>query len=89
MILRLGLLSGVVLATLMIGACATPLDNREELYATYQGALSTCRQQQGGRGNRKYRLPSTHPHIAQCLKRHGWNSDGTRRPKDELESEAQ
>jgi hypothetical protein len=79
-------LSAIALAALLLGGCATPLDHREDLYTTFQGALSACRQQQAGRGIRKFRLPPTHPHVAECLKRHGWNSNGTRRSTEDKTS---
>lgn len=75
-------LSTIYVAALLLGAvvggCATPLDQREELYRTFPDALSACRQQQPNRHGQRYRLPPTHPHIAECLRRHGWGTDGTR-----------
>lgn len=67
-----------LLLSAVVGGCATPLDHREELYGTFPDALSACRQQQPNRHGQKYRLPPTHPHIAECLQRHGWRTDGTR-----------
>ena len=73
-------MTGLLAAFLMgagVGGCATPLDQREELYRTFPDALSACRQQQPNRHGQKYRLPPTHSRIAECLKRHGWRTDGT------------
>ena len=78
---------GICLSTALLAGCATPSDQREGAYLTYQDALSACRQKQPGRASRKFTLPSTHPHVAECLKRHGWNTDGTRRvPDDSLQT---
>lgn len=76
-------ITGICLATALLGGCATPIDQREDSYLTYQDALSACRQKQPGRASRKFRLPSTHPHVAECLRRNGWNTDGTRRVPDD------
>lgn len=71
--------NGVVALTLaLIAGCATPLDQQEDQYQTFPDALRACRQQQPNRHGQKYRLPPTHPHIAECLKRHGWGTDGGR-----------
>ena len=70
---------GVVALTLaLIAGCATPLDQQEERYQTFPEALQDCRQQQPNRHGQKYRLPPTHPRVAECLKRHGWGTDGSR-----------
>lgn len=66
------------LIMVLIAGCATPLDQQEGRYQTFPDALSACRQQQPNRHGQKYRLPPTHPHIADCLKRHGWGTDGSR-----------
>ena len=62
----------------LLGGCATPLDQQEHRYRTFSDALQACRQQEPNRHGQKFRLPSTHPHVAECLKRHGWHTDGTR-----------
>lgn len=72
----------IVFASSLLGGCATPLDQREDLYRTFPDALSACRQQQPGRASRKFQLPPTQPRVAECLKRHGWNKDGTRLSTD-------
>lgn len=64
-------------SSLLVG-CATPLDQQENRYQTFPDALQACRQQQPLRHGQKYRLPATHPHVAECLKRHGWHTNGTR-----------
>lgn len=70
---------GIVILTLaLIAGCATPLDQKEDKYQTFPDALSACRQQQPNRHGQKYRLPPTHPKVAECLKRHGWATDGHR-----------
>jgi hypothetical protein len=70
---------GVVIFTLLLSSgCATPLDRQDERYETFPDALSACRQQEPNRRGQKYRLPATHPHIAECLRRHGWGTDGRR-----------
>lgn len=45
---------------------------------TFSEALGICRMQQPGRVNRRVHLPPTHSGVARCLKRRGWNSDGSR-----------
>jgi hypothetical protein len=45
-------MTGLVAAFLIgagVGGCATPVDQREELYRTFPDALSACRQQQPNR----------------------------------------
>lgn len=74
---------GVVTLTLaLIAGCATPLDQQVDQYQTFPEALKACRQQQPSRHGQKYRLPPTHPHVAGCLKRHGWGTDGSRLEAD-------
>ena len=70
---------GVWFAVLaLLAGCATPLDQQEHRYRNFSDALQACRQQEPNRHGQKFRLPSTHPHVAECLKRHGWHTDGTR-----------
>ena len=76
---RMAVTVGAMVAVLaLFGGCATPLDQQEHRYRTFSDALQACRQQEPNRHGQKFRLPPTHPHIAACLKRHGWHTDGTR-----------
>ena len=74
-------LIGTILA--LQAGCASSLG--EQRYDTFQQALSSCRHNQGGRVSRRATIPPTQPRVAECLKAHGWNSDGTRR-SSEVES---
>ena len=69
---------GLLLALTLCVGCATPIDQQEHRYQTFSDALQACRQQEPNRHGQKFRLPPTHPHVAQCLERHGWRTDGTR-----------
>ena len=71
-------LACALVATQVLSGCATPLEYREDLYETFPDALQTCRHQASGRLAQRRNLPATHPHVADCLKRHGWQTDGSR-----------
>jgi len=47
----------------------------------FQQALRTCRLQQPGRLNRRVHVPPTHPRVAACLQRYGWQADGAPLPE--------
>lgn len=64
-----------VVAVLLPGAmagCATPR------FESFAEAVHSCRQMQPGPTLWKGRRPTTHPLVAECLDRHGWNPDGSR-----------
>jgi hypothetical protein len=71
-------LACALMAVQVLSGCATPLEYREDLYETFPDALQTCRHKASGRLAQRMNLPATHPHVADCLKRHGWQTDGSR-----------
>lgn len=68
----------LVLALALLQGCATPNKQQDDGDRTFSEVLRECRQHEPNRHGQKFRLPSTHPHIAECLKRNGWHTDGTR-----------
>jgi hypothetical protein len=60
--------------------CANLVTKQADQNATFPESLHSCRSLQPGRATRKFQLPPTHPQIAECLSRHGWNPEGTRIP---------
>lgn len=44
---------------------------------TFGEVLGICRMQQPGRVNRRVHLPPEHAGVARCLRRRGWNPDGS------------
>ena len=71
--LLVGLAAGVGLSACIFNPAAS-----EPAVEMFPEALGICRMQQPGRVNRRVHLPSTHPGVARCLRRRGWNSDGSR-----------
>lgn len=43
----------------------------------YEQTLHKCRKAQPGRLNHRLLAPPTHPGVARCLRRHGWQPDGS------------
>ena len=60
---------------LLVGCASLPQDRHVEA-RSFKTTLLECRvdQPQAARG---LQLPATHPAVAACLLRHGWNTDGT------------
>ena len=53
----------------------------DEHAVTFSKSLQACRIQQPGRLNKRMALPATHPSVANCLKQHGWQTDGRPAPR--------
>lgn len=73
------LFCGLALGAGLSGCVFTPGDSSQHM-ETFSQALGICRLQQPGRVNRRVHLPPTHQGVARCLKRRGWNTDGSRMP---------
>lgn len=65
-------------ATAALGGCILFEAENERAVETFPQALGICRMRQPGRVNRRVHLPPTHPGVAGCLRRRGWNPDGSR-----------
>lgn len=76
------ILSGCIL-NLGANASSPTSPERSTTTGEFQKALSSCRLQRPGRINRRVHLPASHPEVARCLKRRGWNTDGSRAPDEQ------
>lgn len=70
---------GVLLvATFQVG-CASQHQERHEHDQSFSDAVRECRPKRSGRPTQNSQSIPSHGPVAECLKRHGWNPDGTRR----------
>ena len=68
---------GAVLATAFLAGCAS--QKPEPVDQSFPDAVQACRPKRSGRPTQSMHPIPTHGPVAECLKRHGWNPDGTRR----------
>lgn len=68
---------GALLTITFLAGCAS--QRTEENAQSFPDAVRECRPKRSGRPTQNvYPIPTQGP-VAECLKRHGWNPDGTRR----------
>lgn len=67
-----------LVATAALGGCILFDAQSARTAETFPEAVGICRMRQPGRMNRRVHLPPTHPGVAGCLRRRGWNPDGSR-----------
>lgn len=68
----------LLMATLQVG-CASQHQNRHEGDQSFSDAVRECRPKRSGRPTQNTRSIPAHGPVAECLKRHGCNPDGTRK----------
>lgn len=71
----------IVLSQAAVASAEDRRSKRNDEHAvTFAKSLQACRIQQPGRLNKRMALPATHPGVANCLKQHGWQTDGNPAP---------
>lgn len=73
-----GLVWIVLLAAGLCGCASQQIAEKPTSVGSFDSTLRACRLQQPGRLNKRQQLPPTNIHVAACLKRNGWLSDGSR-----------
>lgn len=69
---------GVLAAAGLAGCAAADQAAAPTPAESFQEALQVCRLQHTGRVNRRLADPPDESHVAQCLARKGWSTDGQR-----------
>lgn len=64
------------LSALLLAGCASVAHQPPASSKTFSDALYACRSMQPNRLKGKFQLPPSHPRIAACLERRGWNESG-------------
>jgi hypothetical protein len=70
---------GALLATASLMGCASLKPEPKDHSQTFSDAVRECRPKRSGRPTQNVHPIPTQGPMAECLKRHGWNPDGTRR----------
>jgi hypothetical protein len=68
---------GALLATTFLAGCASQKPEQKD--QSFPDAVRECRAKRSGRPTQTVHPIPTQGPVAECLKRHGWNPDGTRR----------
>jgi hypothetical protein len=71
-------LSALLMAAILVG-CVTQGSEQTDRDQSFPDAVRVCRPKRTGRPTQNTRPILTQGPVAECLKRHGWNPDGTRR----------
>lgn len=74
---RRGAVWSLGLLGLALGGCIPVAMQGPAMEKSFSATLHECRMRQPGRLNRRLALAATRPSIAQCLRRHGWEPDGS------------
>ena len=77
--LSLPLAIGVFLVASLQAGCVSQHQERHEGDQSFSDAVRECRPKRSGRPMQNSQTIPTHGPVAECLKRNGWNPDGTRR----------
>ena len=66
-------------ALLVSVGCASHKSEQNDRFQSFPDAVQECRPKRSGRTSQNTQPSPTSGPVAECLKHHGWNPDGTRR----------
>ena len=69
---------GALVAVALLAGCATQPTQSVDHEKSFSHALHECRPKRTGRPSQSLQPIPPSGRVAECLKRHGWNTDGTR-----------